>query len=61
VSKRNGKEALLPELKSWIDGVIVPALLKEYLGELEREKMLATRAEPLVESRPTRMAIKEGR
>ena len=61
MSKPNGKEALLPELKSWIDGAIVPALLKEYLGELEREKILATKAEPVVESRPAHTAIEEGR
>ena len=39
-----------PELRSWIDNVVAPALVRQYLARLESEKMLATSAEPVVES-----------
>ena len=49
---------LSPELKSWIDSVIVPALVREYLAGQEREKPCA-RAEPVAECAATRTAIAE--
>lgn len=30
-----------PALKSWLDNVIIPALVREYLGELEKRNRLA--------------------
>ena len=32
---------LPPELKSWVDNVIVPALVREYLAEMRSEEQLA--------------------
>ena len=40
---------LSPELKSWIDSVIVPALVREYVAEMQREKT-CIRAEPVKDS-----------
>jgi hypothetical protein len=31
-----------PALKSWMDNVIIPALVREYLAEIEKRKRLAT-------------------
>jgi hypothetical protein len=31
-----------PALKSWMDNVIIPALVSEYLAEMERRNRLAT-------------------
>lgn len=31
-----------PALKSWMDNVIIPALVREYLAELEKRNRLAT-------------------
>jgi hypothetical protein len=31
-----------PALKSWMDNVIIPALLREYLAEIEQRNRLAT-------------------
>lgn len=33
---------LNPALKSWLDNVIIPALVQEYLDEIERRNRLAT-------------------
>ncbi len=53
---------LSPELKSWIDSVIVPALVKEYIAELEREKSACSEGEPMAECAATRTAtVEEGR
>ncbi len=56
MSKTNGNSVLLPELKSWIDGVIVPALVREYLAGQEREKSACSEGEPVTESAATRTA-----
>lgn len=40
-SARLGKR-LNPELKSWLDDVIVPALVREYLAEMRSQNRLAT-------------------
>jgi hypothetical protein len=31
-----------PALKSWMDNVIIPALVREYLAEIEKRNRLAT-------------------
>ena len=31
-----------PALKSWLDNVIIPALVREYLAEIEQQNRLAT-------------------
>jgi hypothetical protein len=40
-SARLGKR-LDPALKSWMDNVIIPALVREYLAEIEKRNRLAT-------------------
>ncbi len=61
MSNNGHNSTLTPELRSWIDNCVVPGLLREYLAALESEKMLATRAEPVVESRLAHAAIEETR
>ena len=52
---------LSPELKSWIDCVVVPALVREYLNELESKKLACSEGEPVAESFATRTAtVEEG-
>lgn len=41
--KRRAK--LEPALKSWLDNVIIPALVREYLAEIEKHNRLATPAD----------------
>ena len=31
-----------PALKAWLDNVIIPALVREYLAEIEKQNRLAT-------------------
>ena len=38
---RNHPIKLNPALKSWLDNVIIPALVEEYLAEIERKNRLA--------------------
>ena len=52
---------LSPELKSWIDSVIVPALVRDYLAGREREKSACSKVEPVAECAPAHAAIEEGR
>jgi hypothetical protein len=40
-SARLGKR-LDPDLKSWLDNVIIPALVREYLAEIKQQNRLAT-------------------
>jgi len=40
-SARPGKR-LDPDLKSWLDNVVIPALVREYLAEIEIRNRLAT-------------------
>lgn len=40
-SARIGKR-LDPDLKSWLDNVIIPALVREYLAEIKQQNRLAT-------------------
>jgi hypothetical protein len=39
-SARLGKR-LDPDLKSWLDNVIIPALVREYLAEIKQQNRLA--------------------
>ncbi len=55
----NGQGRLPAALKSWLDNVVIPGLVREYLARLECEKMLATEAEPTVESAPAHAAVAE--
>ncbi len=50
---------LSPELKSWIDSVIVPALVREYLDVRERDESACSEGEPMAEFATTRTAIVE--
>ena len=53
---------LPPELKSWIDRVVVPALVREYLNELKSKKLACSKEEVVAECLPTRTAtVEEGR
>ncbi len=49
MSSNNHNPTLTPELKGWLDNVIVPALVRQYLLQLEGEKSLASESEPTVE------------
>ncbi len=53
------KSALSLELKSWLDGVIVPALVREYLNELESKNLACSKEEVVAECFATRTAIAE--
>jgi hypothetical protein len=39
---RPSRKRLDPALKSWMDNVIIPALVREYLAEMEKQNRLAT-------------------
>jgi hypothetical protein len=39
-----------PALKSWIDNVVVPALVKAYIADVERKNGIASASEPRIES-----------
>jgi hypothetical protein len=39
---RPSRKRLDPALKSWLDNVIIPALVRDYLAELEKQNRLAT-------------------
>jgi hypothetical protein len=41
-SARLGKR-LDPDLKSWLDNVIIPALVREYVSEIKKRNRLATK------------------
>ena len=61
MSKPNVNSILSPELKSWIDNVVVPALVRECVAELEREKSACSEGEPVAECLATRTAtVEEG-
>lgn len=36
------RKRLDPALKSWLDNVIIPALVRDYLAEIEKQNRLAT-------------------
>ncbi len=54
------KSVLSPELKSWIDGVIVPALVREYLAERERKKSACSKSKPVKDSAAILVSAEEG-
>ena len=61
VNQRDRLLKLSPELKSWIDRVVVPALVHEYLAVREREKSACSDGEPVAEFATTRTAtVEEG-
>lgn len=60
MSKGNGNSVLSPELKGWIDGVIVPALVREYLNELESKKLACSEGEPVAGCLPESRVSSEG-
>lgn len=47
-------------LKEFLDAVVIPALVKEYLSEHDRENRLALLPESMTQSVPTRSASAEG-
>ncbi len=59
MSSNGDNSTLTPDLRSWIDNCVVPALVREFLAERRPEEMLASEGEPVVESAPTRTAIAE--
>jgi hypothetical protein len=58
VMLRRPQESLSPELREFLDAVVVPALLKKYVAELEEvkpaEKMLAPVSRPAAYSLASR-------
>ncbi len=54
MSKPNVNSILSPELKGWLDNVVVPALVREYVAELEREKSACSEGEPVAECATSR-------
>jgi hypothetical protein len=60
VTLRRPQDRLSPELREFLDAVIVPALVRKYLPELEEEKSLAPANEPTAYStRPLSEAPQE--
>jgi hypothetical protein len=53
-------EQLSPALKSWLDDVIVPALVKAYFAELERKNRIASESTLGLESLLTTDPSPEG-
>jgi hypothetical protein len=39
MSSNGHNSALSPQLKSWLDNVVVPALVRDYLAQQEAEKV----------------------
>lgn len=39
---RPNRKRLDPALKSWLDNVIIPALVRDYVAEIEKQNRLAT-------------------
>ena len=42
LAQRPRPKRLDPALKSWLDNVIIPALVRDYLAEIEKQNRLAT-------------------
>ena len=40
---------LAPELKSWLDNVVVPALVEEYVAELQEQEAPCSPSDPVAE------------
>jgi hypothetical protein len=62
VTIRRAHESLSAELREFLDAVVVPALLKKYVAELEEvkpaEKMLAPTNRPTAYSLPSTLSAK---
>ena len=56
MAKETTRAQVSPEIRAWLDRVIVPALVREFLAE---HKELASGAPLVAESAPTRTAIVE--
>ena len=56
MAKETNKARVSPELRTWLDRVIVPALVREFLAE---HKDLASGAPLVAESAPTRTVTAE--
>ena len=56
----NAQHGLPPAVKDWLDNVVVPALVRQYLLQLEPEKSLATSAGATVQSALAHAAVAEG-
>ena len=53
VSNNRHNSMLTPELKGWLDNVVVPALVREYLAEQRPENGACSQGEPLAECAAT--------
>jgi hypothetical protein len=51
-------ESLSPELREFLDAVVVPALVRKYLPELEEVKTLASANRPAAYSLPSTFSAK---
>jgi hypothetical protein len=62
VTLRRPQERLSPELRDFLDAVVVPALVRKYLPELEEmkptEKALAPANHPVAYSLPSTLSAK---
>ena len=59
MSKGNGNSELSRELKDLIDRVVVPALVREYLGEIESKNLASPKAESVADFATSRTAPSE--
>ncbi len=48
-----------PELRSWLDNVLIPALVKDYMNELRGKNPVASPDESVAKSPDERMATSE--
>ncbi len=55
----NGENSLPAALKGWLDNCLVPALVVEFLADLEREKSACPGGEAVTKSAATRTATAE--
>lgn len=53
---RMSDKTLSTETKSWLDNVLIPAMVREYLEKLRAEKQLASEEEVVAECAPKRIA-----
>lgn len=50
---------LSPAVRSWLDNVVVPALVREYLAEVKGQEVACAEAEPVASSAVTEPATAE--
>ena len=64
-TRKNGQDAarrhggIDPTVKAWIDRVVVPTLVREFLAEREKENPLAPEARTVAECPPSSTATAE--